>query len=205
MNGIFANYLWTMFWGSLFWIFWIMWFFPRKYKYGCIRVYVWFKDDKHVILMWIWLILKNISLLDRIWWVIFGVLFWLGKLIFSVSINSHPYNIYLFSKYNLITSFIFLSNLVFNMLDLRMIHMSSECEYDWYWKNISLLDTIWSLWLVRFAHSSPNFIFLLGRLIFSVSINSHPDNIYLFSKYNLITSFIFLSNLVFNIRAVPDH
>jgi len=48
-------------------------------------------------------------------------------------------------------------------------------------------------------------IFLLGRLIFSVSINSHPDNIYLFSKYNLITSFIFLSNLVFNIRAVPDH
>ena len=159
MNGIFANYLWTMFWGSVFWIFWIMWFFPRKYKYRCIRVYVWFKDDKHVILMWIWLILKNISLLDRIWWLIYGVLFWLGKLIFSVSIM----------------------------------------------QNISLLDRIWSLWLVRFAHSSPNFIFLLGRLIFSVSINSHPDNIYLFSKYNLITSFIFLSNLVFNIRAVPDH
>ena len=103
MNGIqnvFANYLWTMFWGSVFWIFWIMWFFPRKYKYRCIRVYVWFKDDKHVI--WIWLILKNISLLDR----------------------------------------------------------------------------IWNLWLVRFVHSPPNFIFWLGRLIFSVSINSHPDNIY---------------------------
>jgi hypothetical protein len=49
MNGIFANYLWTMFWGSVFWIFWIMWFFPRKYKYRCIRVYVWFKGDKHVI------------------------------------------------------------------------------------------------------------------------------------------------------------
>jgi hypothetical protein len=31
------------------------------------HVYVWFKDDKHVIWMWIWLILKNISLLDRIW------------------------------------------------------------------------------------------------------------------------------------------
>jgi hypothetical protein len=57
-------YLWTMFWGN---IFWIVWFFLRKYKYRCIRVYVWFKDDKHVIWMWIWLILKNISLLDRIW------------------------------------------------------------------------------------------------------------------------------------------
>ena len=60
------------------------------------------------------------------------------------------------------------------MVDLRVIHMSSECEYDWYWKNISLLDRIWSLWLVRFAHSLTNFIFWLGRLIFSVSINSHP-------------------------------
>jgi hypothetical protein len=55
-----TNYLWTMFWGSVFWIFWIMWFFTRKYKYRCIRVYVRFKDDKHVIWMWIWLILKNI-------------------------------------------------------------------------------------------------------------------------------------------------
>jgi hypothetical protein len=55
------------FWGSLLWIFWIVWFFLRKYKYRCIRVYVWFKDDKHVIWMWIWLMLKNISLLDRIW------------------------------------------------------------------------------------------------------------------------------------------
>ena len=78
-------------------------FFPQKYKYRCISVYVWFKDDKHVIWMWIWLILKNISLLDR----------------------------------------------------------------------------IWSWWLVRFAHSPPNFIFWLGSLMFSVSINSHPDNIYL--------------------------
>ena len=55
------------FWGSVFWIFWIMWFFPRKYKYRCIRIYDWFKNDKHVIWMWIWLILKNNSLLDRIW------------------------------------------------------------------------------------------------------------------------------------------
>ena len=70
-----------------------------------IRVYVWLKDDKHVIWMWIWLILKNIS----------------------------------------------------------------------------LLDIIWSLWLVRFAHSPTNFIFWLDSLIFSVSINSHPDNIYLSS------------------------
>ena len=71
-----------------------------------IKCYVWFKDDKHVIWMWIWLILKNISLLDR----------------------------------------------------------------------------IWSLWFVRFSHSPPNFIFWLGRLIFSVSINSHPDNICISSK-----------------------
>jgi hypothetical protein len=57
-------------WGSVFCIFWIMWFFLRKYKYICIRVYVWFyrfKDDKHVIWMWIWLILQFISLLDRKW------------------------------------------------------------------------------------------------------------------------------------------
>jgi hypothetical protein len=47
-----------MFWGRVFWIFWIMWFFPPKYKYRFI--------------------------------------------------------IFLF--------------------DLRMINMSSECEYDWYWK-----------------------------------------------------------------------
>jgi len=68
-----------------------------------IHVYVWFKDDKHVVWMWICLILKNISLLDR----------------------------------------------------------------------------IWSLWLVRFAHSTTNFIFWLNRLIFSVSTNSHADNIYI--------------------------
>ena len=78
-----------------------MWFFPQKYKYRCIRVYVWFKDDKHVVWMWIWLILNNIR----------------------------------------------------------------------------LLDSIWSLWLVRFAHSPANFIFWLDRQIFSASINSHPDNI----------------------------
>ena len=105
MNGIFANYLWSMFSGSVFWIFWIMWFFPQKYKYRCIHVYVWFKDDKHVIWMWIWLILKNISLLDRIWssWLVHfdhsppSFIFWLGRLIFSVSINSHPDNIYILS------------------------------------------------------------------------------------------------------------
>jgi hypothetical protein len=79
--------------------------FPRKYKHRCFRIYLWSKDDKHVIWMWIWLILKNISLLDR----------------------------------------------------------------------------IWSLWFVPFANSPPNFIFCLDRLIFSVSINSHPDSIYLSS------------------------
>jgi hypothetical protein len=68
------------------------------------------------------------------------------------------------------------------MFNLRMINMSSECEYDLILKHINLLDRIlWSLWLVQFAHSPTNFIFWLGRLIFSVSINSHPDNIYLSS------------------------
>jgi hypothetical protein len=109
MNGIFASYLWKIFWGSVFWIFWIMWFFLRKYKYRCIRVYVWSKDDTHVICMWIWLILTNISLLDR----------------------------------------------------------------------------IWSLWLVRFAHSPPSFIFWLGTMIFLVSINLHPDNIYILSDWRI--------------------
>jgi hypothetical protein len=42
-----------------------------------------------------------------------------------------------------------------------------------------MLDKIWSLWLVRFAHSPTYIIFWFGRLIFSVSINLHPDNIYL--------------------------
>ena len=71
--------------------------------YRCIRLYVWFKDDKHVIWMWIWLILKNISLLDRIWSLFLvrfahsttNFIFWLDMLIFSVSINSHPDNIYI--------------------------------------------------------------------------------------------------------------
>jgi hypothetical protein len=53
-------------------------FFLRKYKYRCIS----FKND------W-WLILKNISLL------VTNFIFWLGRLIFSVSINSHPDNIYI--------------------------------------------------------------------------------------------------------------
>jgi hypothetical protein len=49
----------------------MMWFFPRKYKYRCIRVYAWFKDDK--------------------------------------------------------------------------LNMSSECEYDWYWK-ISACSTEYEVW-----------------------------------------------------------
>ena len=69
------------------------------------------------------------------------------------------------------------------MFDLMMINMSSECEYDWYWK---ISDRIWSLWIVRFAHSPPSFIFWLGRLIFSVSINSHPDNIYVSNLLKVI-------------------
>jgi hypothetical protein len=43
MNGIFANYLWTMFWGKRR-ILNILnrVIFPAKYKYRCVRVYVWF-------------------------------------------------------------------------------------------------------------------------------------------------------------------
>ena len=123
MNGIqnvFANHLRTMFWNvfglkelvrinilnRVIFIAKIQILKPLDGPY--IRVYVWFKNDKHVIRMWIiWLILKNISLLDR----------------------------------------------------------------------------IWSLWLVRFTHSPAYFILLLSRLIFSVSINSHPDNIYEYPIY----------------------
>ena len=91
------------FWGSVILIFWIMYFFTRKFKYRCIRVYVWFKDDTHVIWMWIWLILKYNSLFDRILslWLVrvahlpTNFILWLGRLIFSVSINSHPNSIYL--------------------------------------------------------------------------------------------------------------
>ena len=103
-------------------VFWIMWFFPRKHKYRCICVYVWSKDAKHVIWMWIWLILKNISLFDR----------------------------------------------------------------------------IWSLWLVHFAHSTTNFILGLGRLIFSVSINSHPHNIYLSHLFSVISHIIYMFKINWN-------
>ena len=44
---------------------------------------------------------------------------------------------------------------------------------------ISLLDRIWNLLLVRFTHSPTSYLLWLSRLIFSVSINSHPENIYL--------------------------
>jgi hypothetical protein len=61
---------------------------------------------------------------------------------------------------------------------------SSEERFYGVFIYISLLDRIWSLWLVRFTHSPTNFIFWLNRLIFSVSINSHSDNIYLYRTLN---------------------
>jgi hypothetical protein len=87
-----------------------------------LDMYGWFKDDKYVIWMWIWLIMKNISLLDR----------------------------------------------------------------------------IWSLWLVRFAYSPTNFIFWLGRLIFSVSINSHPDKFFEWNKCLWVSQMIVLIKTVSN-------
>jgi hypothetical protein len=114
MNGIFANYLWTMFWG-------------KRRILNILRI-VWFSREN-----------TNIDVC------------------------------------------------VF-MFDLRMINMSSECEYDWHWK-ISACSTEYEAY--DFAHSPPIFIFWLGRLIFSVSINSHPhpDNIYLYILLNMRSSF----------------
>jgi hypothetical protein len=72
MNGMFANYLRTMYW-SVFGL--KEWVRINILKYVIfsgktqiskpmdvpyIHVYVWLKDDKHVIWMRIWLILKNI-------------------------------------------------------------------------------------------------------------------------------------------------
>lgn len=103
MKCIFANYLMNYGFGEAYLEYFESYFFQRKYKYWCIRVSEWFKDDELVIWMWIRLILKNISILDR----------------------------------------------------------------------------MWSLWLVYFAHAPTNFILSLGRLTFSVSINAYPDNIYI--------------------------
>jgi hypothetical protein len=116
MHGILANYLQTMFWSV---------FLPKgvhivEYFESCyfsreiqiskamdvpyIRVYVWLKHNTHD--MWIWLILNNISLLDRIWslWLVrlahfaASFIFWLVSLIFSISINSLPDNINIVSN-----------------------------------------------------------------------------------------------------------
>ena len=55
-----------------------------------------FKDDNQVILMWIWLILSYINLLGSLLRSpANNFIFWLDRLIFSVSINSHLYTIYL--------------------------------------------------------------------------------------------------------------
>ena len=60
------------------------------------------------------------------------------------------------------------------MFDFRMINISSECEYDWYCK----ISACWQNMFV--THSPTNFIFWLDRLIYSVAINSHPDNIHVY-------------------------
>ena len=104
MIGIFANCLWTTVLGKRILNIMNHVIFPAKIQISrCIRVYVWFKDNKHVIWVWISLILKNISLLDSIWSLRLvgfahspaSFIFWLDRLIFSISINSHPDNIYL--------------------------------------------------------------------------------------------------------------
>ena len=71
-------------------------------------------------------------------------------------------------------------------IDVEYIHvyvwLSDDKHVIWMWillisKNISVLERIWNFWRVRFAHSQTNFIKWLDRLIFSASINSHPNNI----------------------------
>ena len=43
-------------------------------------------------------------------------------------------------------------------------------------ENTNIVNNRWTI--VRFTHSQTYFILGLSRRIFSVSINSHPDNIY---------------------------
>jgi hypothetical protein len=68
------------------------------------------------------------------------------------------------------------------MFDLRMINMSSECEYDWNWK-IS-------------ACSPTNFIFWLGRLIFSYQ-SIHIQITYTY-RYTIVVSWLWLRLLLFD-------
>ena len=123
--------------------------FPRKYKYRCIRLYVWFKD---VIWMWIWLMLKNISLLDRIWslWLVSfahsppNFTFWLGRLIFSVSINSYPDNIYVWLSWG-----------TYN----NMLHTSIMCDH----VIVTLISTHWVLVTVTGPQPTQRMSTLQGR------------------------------------------
>jgi hypothetical protein len=122
---------------------------PRKYRYRCIRFYVWFKD---VIGMWIWLILTNISLLDRIWtlWLVRfahsppNVIFWLDRLIFSVSINSHPDNLYVWLSWG-----------TYN----NMLHMSMMCDH----VIVTLISTHWVLVTVTRPQPTQRMSTLHGR------------------------------------------
>jgi hypothetical protein len=112
---MFANYLRTMYWsvfGLKEWvrinilkyvIFSAKTQISKPMDVPYIHVYVWLKDDKHVIWMRIWFILKNISLFYRIWrlWLVrfahwpTNFIIWLNRLIFSALINSHSDNTYI--------------------------------------------------------------------------------------------------------------
>ena len=65
------------------------------------------------------------------------------------------------------------------MFDLRMINMSSECEYDWYWKmpvcstEYEVCDSFASLTRQQTWYSGS------ACWYFRYHINSHPDNIYI--------------------------
>jgi hypothetical protein len=75
------------------------------------------------------------------------------------------------------------------MLDLRMISLSSECEYGWYWK-ISACSTEYEV-CDSFASLTHQQTSYSGNQAFSVSINSHPDNIcILFLKIGISTNVV---------------
>ena len=62
---------------------------------------------------------------------------------------------------------------ILNSFGNDLVKISEDIAFSFY-KEIYMKYLI-----LRFAHSPKNVIFLLGRLIFSLSINSHPDNIYI--------------------------
>jgi hypothetical protein len=102
-------------------------------KYRCIRVYVWFKDDTHVICMWIWLILKYISLLERIW----------SLQYFRIFTNKHilqevQYIFEIYCKLLSIRGHKSLFNTINNAYSIGLSHKSTKCLV----RNVSFISEL---------------------------------------------------------------